>query len=117
MLQVLQNFYLNKEEPVKSCLFALRGIVLDQDNEITETIKYGMPCFCVKKKAFCYLWTDKKTNEPYLLLVEGKYLDHPALEAGSRSRMKILRVDPDKDLPKSTIVDILQKAIDFYRIT
>ncbi len=64
---------------------------------------------------FCYLWTDKKTDEPYLLMVEGNSLDHPALEKGSRSRMKILRVDPEKNLPIKTINAILQKALDLYR--
>src|SRR5690606_25414993 len=111
----LQTFYLSQSEPNKSCLLALRDIIMAQDPKVSETRKYGMPCFCYGKKAFCYLWTDKKTREPYLLLVEGKYLDHPALEAGSRSRMKILKIDPDKDLPMKTIVDILQNAMDLYR--
>ena len=107
----LHNFYLNHNEPDKSCLLALRSIILAQDNQITETQKYGMPCFCFKKKAFCYLWTDKKSKEPYLLMVEGKFLDHPSLEVGSRSRMKILRINPNRDLPMKIIVDILQKAL------
>ncbi|MBK7681825.1 MAG: DUF1801 domain-containing protein [Bacteroidetes bacterium] len=111
----LHNFYLNKEEPNKSCLLALRSIILDQDINISETQKYGMPCFCYKKKMFCYLWTDKKTDEPYLLLVEGKLLDHPKLEQGDRSRMKIFRVNPNKDIPIKTIESILQKALDLYR--
>ncbi len=74
-----------------------------------------MPCFCYKKKMFCYLWTDKKTDEPYVLMVEGKYLDHPKLEEGDRSRMKIFRVNPNKDLPVKTIENILKKALDLYR--
>ncbi|MBK9636840.1 MAG: DUF1801 domain-containing protein [Bacteroidetes bacterium] len=115
MLDELHNFYLNKEEPYKSCLLALRSIILDQDINISETQKYGMPCFCYKKKMFCYLWTDKKTNEPYLLMVEGKLLNHPKLESGVRSRMKIFRVNPNKDLPIKTIDNILQKALDLYR--
>ncbi|MNR52668.1 hypothetical protein D3C85_1725500 [compost metagenome] len=48
-------------------------------------------------------------------MVEGKYLDHPDLEVGDRSRMKIFRVDPDKDLPIETMEHILQKALDLYR--
>ena len=47
---------------------------------------------------FCYLWTDKKTNDPYLLFVEGQYLDHPKLETGTRKRMKIFRVNPKEDI-------------------
>lgn len=115
MVEELHNYYLNKEEPNKSCLLALRSIILDQDQYITETQKWGMPCFCYKKKMFCYLWTDKKTDKPYILMVEGKYLDHPDLEEGDRTRMKIFRVNPNKDLPIRTIENILQKALNLYR--
>ncbi len=74
-----------------------------------------MPCFCYKKKMFCYLWTDKKSNEPYVLMVEGKRLHHPGLEEGSRSRMKIFRINPNEDLPIETIESILNDALDLYR--
>ncbi len=115
MTEALQNYYLQKQEPTKSCLLALRSLILEQDKQVTETQKYGMPCFCYKHKMFCYLWTDKKTDEPYILMVEGKLLHHPALEAGDRSRMKILRVDPAKDLPIETIKDILKSALELYK--
>jgi len=111
----LQNYYLNKEEPNKSCLLALRSIILDQDKNITETIKWGMPCFCYKNKMFCYLWTDKKSDQPYILLVEGKLLDHPQLEVGDRTKMKIFRVDPNQDLPIKTIKEILHSALELYK--
>ena len=64
---------------------------------------------------FCYLWTDKKTDEPYLLMVEGKHLSHPELEAGTRSRMKILRINPTLDLPLATLELILSQALELYR--
>ena len=115
MIREVDTYYLNKEEPNKSCLLALRSIILQQDTNITETRKWGMPCFCYKKKMFCYLWTDKKTDEPYILMVEGKHLDHPKLEIGKRSRMKIFRVNPNKDLPQRTIKNILQKSLDLYK--
>lgn len=115
MLRDVDNYYLKMEEPNKSCLLALRIIILQQDDLVTETQKYGMPCFCFKQKAFCYLWTDKKTDEPYILFVEGKHLIHSALETGDRSRMKILRVNPDKNLPIKTFTNILQTALDLYR--
>ncbi len=115
MAEPLHAYYLNKEEPNKSCLLSLRSIILDQDTHVTETQKYGMPCFYFKNKVFCYLWTDKKTDEPYILMVEGKYIDHPKLEAGDRSRMKIFRVNPKKDLPIKTIENILQKALNLYK--
>lgn len=111
----MDYYFLSKAEPNKSCLLALRGLILRQDANITETVKYGMPCFCYKKKMFCYLWTDKKTDEPYILMVEGKYLEHPKLEEGSRARMKIFRVNPNKDLPIKPIESILKMALDLYR--
>lgn len=114
MIEV-DNYYLNKKEPNQSCLLALRSIILNQDKFITETQKYGMPCFCYNKTVFCYLWTDKKTDEPYILFVEGKLLNFPELEAGKRSRMKIFRVNPNKDLPLKSIKNILQKALDLYK--
>ncbi len=60
MTQSADHFYLDKTEPYRSCLLALRKIILDQNLNITETRKCGMPCFCYKNKVFCYLWTDKK---------------------------------------------------------
>jgi hypothetical protein len=115
MLESLNTFYLNTTEPNRSCLLALRQIMLEQDANISETIKYGMPCFCYHNKMFAYLWMDKKTNEPYILMVEGKFLEHEKLEAGNRSRMKILRVNPHTDIPMDTIKCILQAALDLYR--
>ena len=114
-MQEIQHFYLNQKEPNKSCLLALRHIILQQDADVSETIKYGMPCFCYRKKAFCYLWTDKRTTFPYLLMVEGKHLDQVQLEAGQRLRMKTLPIDPQKDLPIDTIESILTAALNLYR--
>jgi hypothetical protein len=67
----LDNFYLQQEEPVRSCLLALRGIILKQDQHIAAAWKYGMPFFCYKRKMFCYIWVHKKLHHPYIGLVEG----------------------------------------------
>jgi hypothetical protein len=48
-------------------------------------------------------------------MVEGKLLDHPKLEVGQRSRMKVFRVNPKKNIPVKTINDILQKSLELYR--
>lgn len=114
-MKEIDNYYLSKQEPFRSCLLTLQNIILKQDENISETKKYGMPCFCYKNKAFCYLWTDKKTNEPYVLFVEGKYLEAPELEEGNRSRMKIFRVNPNADIPIKNITDLLNTALDLYR--
>ena len=108
-------FYAKQEEPFKGCLLALRAIVLAQDAEIMHTQKYGMPSFSYKGKVFCYLWIHKKYKQPYLLMVEGKYFDHPDLIQENRTRMKIMLFDPEKDLPILTIETIIQQALDLYK--
>jgi len=63
---------------------------------------------------FCYLWVHKKYHQPYLGLVEGKKLNHPALIVEKRARMKIMLFDPEKDIPVKTIRSILGTAIRLY---
>jgi uncharacterized protein YdeI (YjbR/CyaY-like superfamily) len=113
----IDSFYLKKDEPAKSCLLALRDIILAQDNEITAVWQYGMPFFCYKEKRFCYLWMHKKHKQPYLGIVDGKQIEHPGLLIEKRSRMKIMLFDPGKDLPVKTIQLILQKAISMKKAT
>ena len=114
-MREVDQYFLHKEEPHKSCLLALRGLILEQDDNVSETRKYGMPCYCYKNKVFCYLWTDKKTDRPYILFVEGKHLQHAELDTGKRARMKVLHIDPTTDLPLSTLTLLLNKALDLYK--
>lgn len=114
MLREIDNFYLQQEEPLKSCFQALRHFILNYNENITEAWKYRMPCFCYKKKPFCYLWKDKKTKMPYILMVEGRNINHPSLSAGDRARMKVLLIDPGADLPTDTIDAIFQLGMKLY---
>ncbi len=111
MVLSLNTFYLSKPEPFQGCLLALRQIIKDQETDVLEALKYGIPCFMVGKKAFCYLSIVKKTQEPYILFVEGNKMDHPLLELGDRKKMKIFRVDPNADLPVDIIDGLLKEAI------
>lgn len=115
MLNEQEQFYLKHEEDVNACLQALRSIILSMDNEVAAAWKYGMPMFCYKGKMFCYIWTHKKTGQPYLGIVEGKHIEHPKLIQEKRARMKIMLFDTDKDLPVKTIKSILKQAIDLYK--
>jgi hypothetical protein len=114
-MRELDNFYLQQDEPIKGTLLALRKIILQQDEDVTNTWKYGMPFFCYKGKMFCYLWFHKKHKQPYIGIVEGKRFDEPFLIQEDRSRMKIMLFDPNEDLPMQTIENILQKAINLYK--
>lgn len=115
MLPDLDHFYLNQPEPNQSCLLALRSIILAADPEVNETRKYGMPCFCYRKKMFAYLWVDKLTTRPYILMVEGNHLNHDFLEKRNRNRMKIFNIDPKKDLPIRKINVLLRDALNLYK--
>ena len=115
MLREIDNFYLQKEEPVRSCLLALREIILKFNKDLTEAWKYKMPFFCYNGKMFCYVWVHKQTLQPYLGIVEGRKIMHPKLVQENRSRMKIMFVDPSKDMPIKTIHEILKMAIAYYK--
>ena len=114
MLNQIDNFYLSQKEPLKSVFLILRDIILSLDNNITNSIKYKMPFFCYKGKMFCYFWIDKKTNQPYIGVVKGRYLNYSELESGNRSHIKILRINTNEDLPIETIKLILNKALTLY---
>jgi hypothetical protein len=64
---------------------------------------------------FCYLWIDKKLNEPYLGIVEGGLVNHPLLIQGKRARMKTIQFYANKNLPIKTINIILKQTLDLYR--
>lgn len=115
MLRPIDNYFLEKEEPVKSCLQFLRSHILQQDSHITEAWKYGMPFYCYSGKMFCYLWVHKKYHQPYIGIVEGKKIDHPELLQEKRARMKIFLLDPHKDIPVKKINSILKEVLALYR--
>ena len=115
MLRPIDNYFANHDEPVRGCLQFMRQHILKQDEHITEAWKYGMPFYCYNGKMFCYLWTHKKYLQPYIGIVEGKLIDHPDLITEKRARMKILLLDPAKDLPMKKINGILKEVIGLYK--
>ncbi|MCD2425604.1 DUF1801 domain-containing protein [Niabella pedocola] len=114
-MNALDDFYARQEEPLKSCLLALKTMILSQDVHVAAAWKYGMPFFCYKGKMCCYLWIDKKLGHPYLGIVEGKHLHHPLLKQEQRARMKTISFNPNKDLPAAIITKILQDMLRLYR--
>ena len=115
MLSPIDEWFLNQDEPIRTCLQFMRAHILKQDSKISETWKYGMPIFCYNGKMCCYLWIHKKYKQPYLGIVEGKKISHPDLIQEKRARMKILLLDPAKNLPLKKINSILKEVIGFYK--
>lgn len=113
MITETDTFYLNTNEPNKSVLLALRDIILEQNKMIFEFLKSKTPCFKYRGKVLCYLWINKKNNAPYLLMQDGKYLNHPDLEKTKHKQIEIFRINPNEDLPIKTIISILTKGLDY----
>ena len=114
-MKLLDDFYLNQEEPIKGTLLAVKEIILKQDTDITNVLKYGMPFFCYRGKMFCYLWIHKKLKQPYIGIVEGKHFEESFLIQENQSRMKIMILNAATDLPLERIEFILQKALNLYK--
>lgn len=110
----LEQLYLKHDEPNRSCLLALRDIILEIDAGLSESKKYGMPFFSYKGKMFCYFWFDKKTNLPYIGIMKGSLIDHFMLEKGNRSLVKIFRVNPNEDIPIKELREVLSIAMGLY---
>lgn len=115
MLRPIDNYFLQKEDPIKSCLQFLRNFILNQDEHFTEKWQYGMPFYYYKDKRICYLWVHKKYQQPYLGIVEGKKINHPDLLQEKRAKMKILMIDPVKNIPVKKLNQILKELLSFYK--
>ncbi|MFK7970390.1 MAG: DUF1801 domain-containing protein [Bacteroidia bacterium] len=92
-------------------MLALRDIILNIDQEIKTAWKYGMPFFVLDGKMLCYLWKDKKTGKPYIGFADGKLMDHPQLEQGNRSRMKVLHIDPEQDIDVELVEELVKMGM------
>lgn len=114
-MRAIDEYYLQQPESVRNCMQFMRAHILKQDPSITEAWKYRMPFFCYNGKMFCYLWVHKKYKLPYLGIVEGAKIKHPDLIVEKRARMKILLLNPEKDLPIRKINLILKDVIGLYR--
>lgn len=79
----------------------MREIIFQQDKDVTNAWKYGMPFFGYKGKMYCYLWFHKKYKQPYIGIVEGKRFDEPFLiqEDCVVSSQKIVRFKSRQKFP------------------
>jgi hypothetical protein len=115
MLRPVDHWFLEQEEPAKSCLAFLRDYILKINNHITESWKYSMPFYNYKGKRFCYLWMHKKYHQPYIGIVDGNSIEDKDLLQENRKRMRIFLVDPSKDVPIQKVEKILNKVIALYQ--
>lgn len=114
MLSHLDHFFLQQDEPNKSCFMALRQTILGFSSQVSEHWKYKLPFYYLNGKPFCYLWHDKKSMQPYIGIVKGKYIENPNLHMGNRKKMKVFMIDPNEDLPVKEIYAVFEEAARFY---
>lgn len=114
MLSAIDEYFLNQQEPEKSILLCLRHFILNFRPGIQEVWQYGMPFYTYNGKRCCYLWLHKKFKQPYMGIVDGIKIDHPDLMQEKRARMKILLLDPARDIPLDTIKNILNEVLALY---
>lgn len=110
-MKEIDRYFERHDEPTRSCLLALRAYILGFAPEVTEIWRYSMPFYAHRGQRFCYLWTERKSGKPYLGVVDGFRMDHPALIAEKRSRMKILFIEAQEDLPVQDLNEVLTTAI------
>ncbi len=111
----IDNFYLDQKEPIKSCLLALKTIILDYNERFESRWYYRLPCFMYQNQIFCYLWIDKKSQHPYIAIGKGVKIEHPDLIQGNRTFVKLLMIDPEKDIPIEKIHTIFDMAMALYK--
>lgn len=111
MLTPADTYFMNQEEPTRGCLLFLRSHILGLAAEVAETWSYGMPIYTYRGKRFCYLWVHKKYRQPYIGFIDGNKLEHPQLLQEKRARMKILLIEPEKDVPLDLVDGLLTEAM------
>lgn len=114
MLSELDQFYLSQNEPTQSYLLALRALILKHHPAITPEWKFRLPFFYFKGKMLCYIWFHKKLKKPYLGFYNGHLLEDSSLIAENRTKIKILLLDIDDDIPVKKINAILTAATYIY---
>ncbi len=114
-MNALDSFYSEMQEPNKGCLLALKSIILDYNRTFQHRWYYRLPCFMYQGKLFCYLWVDKKSQHPYIAIGKGVKIDHPDLIQGNRTFVKLLMIDPNKDIPVDKIHEVFDLAMGLYQ--
>ena len=113
-MRAIDAFYEDQDEPNKSCLLALKHIIMDYNEHISSRWYYRLPCFMYQNKIFCYLWIDKKTQFPYIAIGKGVEIEHQDLIHGKRTFTSLLMVDPNKDIPVEKIHSIFDMVMELY---
>ena len=108
MTTPLESYYLNKPEPYRSCLLALKDIILHANPGIVHERKFQIPFFTYKGKKLGYLWLNRKK------LMLGFCLDKSLQETiggvKPKDKYESMQIDANADIP----VDIILEKLRYY---
>lgn len=106
------DYYLKHQEPLQSCLLALKYIIMKVDENIAHEMAYQIPLFTYKGYRLAFLWITRKklllgviTDKKVLPLVDGKK---------QKDQYEMIEIDPNADLPKDMMVDKFKQRIKLY---
>ena len=112
MLTGPDNYYLKQEEPLLSCLLALKDIILGIDNDIIHTRKYRIPFFYYNGKKLAFLWVQRKKVMVGFIQDKQTLPEIPGIRR--KDRVETILLDPDADIPVEYIMRELQKRLQLY---
>lgn len=107
---LLESWYLNKPEPYRSCLLALKDIILRADAGIGHERKFQIPFFTYKGKKLGYLWLDRKKVKVGFCL--DKSLQEAVGGVKPKDKYESMQIDPNADIPVEIILQKLRYYLD-----
>ncbi|PBQ31487.1 hypothetical protein CNR22_06820 [Sphingobacteriaceae bacterium] len=111
MQNSVDHYFNSLEEPFRSCLLYLRTFLLGFSDEISEKRSNNTPFYYYRKKSIGFISYDPKTKDIYFSFTNGHKIEHPKLASEGRRKMKIFKVDPEKDVDIDNLREILNSAL------
>ena len=108
MTTLLESYYLNKPEPYRSCLLALKDIILLSNPGIVHERKFQIPFFTYKDKKVAYLWLDRKKVKLGFCL--DKSLRETVGGIKPKDVYESMQIDPNADIE----IDIILQKLRYY---
>jgi len=108
MTTPLESYYLNKPEPYRSCLLALKDIILSSNPGIVHERKFQIPFFTYRDKKIGYLWLDRKKVKIGFCL--DKSLQETVNGIKPKDVYESMQIDPNADIP----IDIILPKLRYY---
>ncbi len=110
----LDAFFDEKPEPLKGCMLALKDIILAMDDRVVIGWKYNTGFFSFMDRMMCYFGHHAVTGQLYIGFTEGHKMHHTALMSEGRKRVKVYYINPEEDIRKIELEEIVKEAISMY---